>query len=236
MFRSFNTGKFSTFMKKQGFYIVLILCILAAGAISYFAITGSANEATDPGQDVQKQKSPSLQEQLSESASPSPSATPSATPTPSPSPSPTPSPSPASSDSGSGKVYLAMPMDGEIVQAFSGDTLVYNATLNMWMTHNGIDIAGSEGAEVGSALAGTVESVEQDNTRGWVITISHTGARSTVYSGLAKASVKAGDKVNAGQKLGTLGTPPFEAATGAHLHFEYLDDGVYKDPVESMKK
>ena len=54
------------------------------------------------------------------------------------------------------------------------------------------------------------------------------------YAGLSDLSVKEGDKVNAGQQLGTAGIPPFESDLGVHVHFEYLENGKYADPAEQM--
>ena len=129
---------------------------------------------------------------------------------------------------------IVSPLEGEVLTAFSMDELVYNPTLEDWRTHNGIDIAAKEGEAVGAALAGEVTSAKMDSTLGWVVTLSHTDDRSTVYAGLSDLSVKEGDKVNAGQQLGTAGIPPFESDLGVHVHFEYLENGKYADPAEQM--
>ena len=129
---------------------------------------------------------------------------------------------------------LQMPVDGEIVRAFSGEELVYNKTLNAWSTHNGIDISAKEGDLVGAALAGEVAEAKMDSTLGWVVTLNHTDNQTTIYAGLSEVFVEKGDKVNAGQQLGSAGTPPFESDLGVHVHFEYLKDGEYMDPTEKM--
>lgn len=63
----------------------------------------------------------------------------------------------------------------------------------------------------------------QDSSAGNFIAITHTqgGVRfDTTYSHLAAWTVRAGDAVKAGQRIGTVGATGFSA--GKHLHFELL--------------
>lgn len=241
MFENKSKGRFASFIKKQGFYIALVLCIAAVGIVSWLAVSDSSKDPGPEGQNVQKQEAPNLTQEIQQyQSTPSPTPTPSLSPSPSPTPTPSPSTTPKndaeSRGTSSTSVKLVMPLDGEIIKAFSGETLVYNATLNMWTTHNGIDIAATDSKEVKAALPGEVEDVTVDDSRGTVVTISHTGNKKTVYAGLSETSVKKGSKINASQVIGTVGTPAFEAAEGEHLHFEYLVDGKYTDPVEQMEQ
>ena len=126
-------------------------------------------------------------------------------------------------------------MEGELLAEYSGDRLVHNRTLNMWLTHNGIDIVAPEGTEVKAALTGKVEESFVDDTMGRVVILSHSDGIKTLYAGLKEVSVEKGGKVSAGKTIGTVGTPPFEAREGAHLHFEYMKDGTYLDPAENLK-
>ncbi len=246
MFEDSNTNKgkkkgFKNFLKTQRMYIALSVCVLVLGTAIYFVVSSGGGEEVD----VQSQQDTSLEEQMSEStASPKTSAQPSAEVSAQPEGSEDVEQADASADTeGSGSnsasgstgaktvLYLKMPVEGEITQEFSGDTMVYNKTLNMWSTHNGIDIAADAGDAVVAALAGTVSEVVMDNTMGWVVEIEHANNQVTRYAGLSEASVQEGSKVNAGQTIGTVGTPPFEAHMGVHLHFEYLVNGKYTDPV-----
>lgn len=238
MFENKGPNKFVAFMKKQGIYIVVAVCVLAVGTIGYLAVT--TKETPEEGeQSVQKQQAPTLQEQMS-SPSPSPVPSPSTSASAEPSPSPSASQPQESKAANSGgtqsRVYLQMPLDGEITRAFSGEELVYNPTLNLWATHNGIDISAAQDTDVKAAMAGTVESAKADSILGGVVVIQHSANQKTIYAGLEEFSVKEGDKVNAGQSIGKAGTPPFEQKDGAHLHFEYQKNGKYTDPVQAMGK
>lgn len=233
-------NKFSAFVKKNGFYLALAACVVAVGIVSIIA---AGNPGTEPDpMDVQKQQSPRLEDEINalKSPSPSPFATPTAmataTVSPSPTMSPSPSPSPSKTRSNASTLSkLQMPLDGEVIKEFSDEVLVYNSTLNMWMTHNGIDIkANSE--SVTAALAGEVVSIEADENRGNVVTIKHSSRQTTIYAGLSETTVAEGAKVSAGQEIGKVGTPAFEANDGAHLHFEHVLDGKQADPVKSIKQ
>lgn len=213
--------KFKDLIRKNGFYVALALAITVVGAIAFFAVWGGQKEET-PHQSVQKQESPTLEQQLTATRKPSDP------PAPTPGPTATPEKKPAAPTA---PEKFTRPVEGEIIKAFSGDTLVYNATLNTWMTHNGIDLAAREEEPVLAALAGEVTEILQDETKGYVVTLTHSGGRMTRYMGLGTLSVEEGAKVNGGQQLGTAATPAFEQAEGVHLHFEYLTDDIYQDPV-----
>ena len=122
------------------------------------------------------------------------------------------------------------PIDGPVLTEHSPDTPVYNATLMQWRTHPGIDLAGETGAPVRAAAAGTVATVEDDPLYGLTVVIDGGDGAVYAYAGLHRVAVRAGDAVTAGESLGTLGMPPFEADIGAHLHFEVWQDGESIDP------
>ncbi len=229
--------KFKDFFNTQRVALLLGCCLLVIGTAVYLAVTPAPQGEDEP---VQKQQAPTLEEAQqspmqeqtqpqAEASEPTQAEQSQAEP---------PEQTPASNSSAQtvkqAQTKLQMPVAGEIIRAFSGEHLVYNKTLNAWSTHNGIDIAAKEGEAVGAALAGEVTSAKMDSTLGWVVTLSHTDDRSTVYAGLSDLSVKEGDKVNAGQQLGTAGIPPFESDLGVHVHFEYLENGKYADPAEQM--
>ena len=230
--------KFKDFFNTQRVALLLGCCLLVIGTAVYLAVTPAPQGEDEP---VQKQQSPTLEEAqqspMQEQEQQPTAETPSSE-EPEQSQTEQPEQTPASNNSSQtvkqAQSKLQMPVAGEIVRAFSGENLVYNKTLNAWSTHNGIDIAAKEGEAVGAALAGEVTSAKMDSTLGCLVTLSHTDDRSTVYAGLSDISVKEGDKVNAGQQLGTAGIPPFESDLGVHVHFEYLENGNYADPAEQM--
>jgi murein DD-endopeptidase MepM/ murein hydrolase activator NlpD len=125
---------------------------------------------------------------------------------------------------------VVAPLKGDVLTAFSMDTLVYNPTLDDWRTHDGIDISATPGATVRAASAGTVDSVADDVLMGTTIVISHRDGYHTTYANLqSKPAVKAGDSVTAGQIIGYVGNTGI--STGAHLHFGISYAGTYVNPL-----
>lgn len=133
---------------------------------------------------------------------------------------------------------VVQPVRGEVVAAFSVDALLYDPTLEDWRTHAGVDIAAEEGTEVCAAAAGTVMAVEEDAMMGASVTIEHDGGYKTTYANLASgAAVMAGDRVSAGEVIGTVGTTAAaEAARGPHLHFSVSKDGDAVNPDEFLSR
>ena len=81
-----------------------------------------------------------------------------------------------------------------------------------------------------------VESVEQDDLMGTVVTVSHGDGTRTVYANLADTpAVKAGDRVELGAVIGAVGdTALCEVGQGTHLHFSITMDGASVDPLRYL--
>ena len=129
------------------------------------------------------------------------------------------------------------PVEGEILREFAKDKLVYSATLDEWVTHNGIDIAAEKTTVVKASADGTVKSIKNDPRYGLTIVIEHVNGFTSVYSNLLTAEfVEEGETVEQGQTIGTVGnTATFEIADESHLHFEILKDNENVDPELYLK-
>lgn len=105
-----------------------------------------------------------------------------------------------------------------------------------WRMHNGIDIArGIMDDPIYSILGGEVILVDPTEKTGLGkhVEIQHTPNLKTVYGHLNTIKVKHGDKVQAGQQIGGMGTTG--NSTGVHLHFEVHIDGKTVDPHDFLK-
>ena len=89
------------------------------------------------------------------------------------------------------------------------------------------DPACSEGTLVLAAMDGVVIAARRSATYGNYLCLSHSGGQETLYAHLQYLFVRAGEVVQAGQPLGTAGETG--RSTGAHLHFELLEQGVRYD-------
>ena len=96
--------------------------------------------------------------------------------------------------------------------------------------HKGIDIAG--GGNVMAADNGRVSFVGWDGGYGKTIIIDHQNGMKTLYGHLSSYSVKVGDVVQQGQKIGVKGSTG--NSTGVHLHFEVIQNGAAQNPMRYL--
>ncbi len=83
--------------------------------------------------------------------------------------------------------------------------------------HAGIDIATPKGTPVLAPMSGTVLLVESMFLNGNLIALGHGSGLVSVYAHLSHFDVHEGEQVQAGQKIGEVGTTG--RSTGAHLHW-----------------
>ena len=240
-----NRGKrqASSIFGGMGFYIALLVCVLAAGVVGYFALLNNNTATTDEDfvLDVDQTDPGPAQSVVAGDEEPSqavmgeepvvverPIVRPVQVPEEEQKPEPVPVEAPVPEET----LDVVAPLNGETVAVFSIDQLTYDATLGDWRTHDGIDIQAAAGTEVVAAAAGTVVSVDKGGVLGTTVVIEHPDGCVTTYASLQEElSVLAGDTVSAGQAIGTVGnTSLTEAGLGAHLHFSVSKDGASVDP------
>lgn len=107
---------------------------------------------------------------------------------------------------------------------------VYFKTLNVWKPHLGVDFSGELGDDVTAMAGGAVTKVTEDKMYGKTVEISVNDAV-CIYSGLGKIEVEEGDSVETGDKIGVVGTVPFEASDANHIHIAVKVNGNYADPL-----
>ncbi|EMF81749.1 peptidase, M23 family [Leptospira weilii serovar Topaz str. LT2116] len=84
--------------------------------------------------------------------------------------------------------------------------------------HGGLDIAAEEGTPVYASADGEVQFSDKKGGYGNLIVLGHKLGYETLYGHLSSISVRPGEKVSKGQKIGEVGQTG--RATGNHLHFE----------------
>ena len=96
-------------------------------------------------------------------------------------------------------------------------------------THLGLDIAAPKGDPVLAAADGTVSLVHQDMVlSGKTVLIDHGHGVSTVYIHMSQIQVELGQRVKAGQRIGSIGASG--RASGPHLHWGLNWFDVKLDP------
>lgn len=208
---------FRSILKGKGYYIVLLLCTVAVGVTGYFLLSDkesalpnetessvSTNAGTVPSEDRPAANVAATQGSEASSL-------------------PTEKLKP---------LRLKKPVSGELLVSFAADRLAYNETTRDWRTHEGIDIAATEGESVLAAANGTVYSIYEDESLGMTVVLQHEGGYTTHYSNLAEqVSVRVGDRLQAGDTIGNVGhTAGTETATAPHIHFALYENNTPLDP------
>ena len=208
--------KFTGSVGRKGYYIALVLCAAAIG-ISGFLYYRNGDKPQDPNLST----IPTVNQNDQSALSPDPSNPSMDDPTVPP----------------LGIRKTVHPLEGQTVAVYAMDFLTYNETTRDWRVHNGIDIAADAGATVVAAADGEVYSVYEDQKLGTTVVIRHADGYTTKYSSLAEnVSVQPGQKVTAGQAIGTVGnTALMESAIGDHLHFAVTCNGASVDPEEFLQ-
>jgi len=99
--------------------------------------------------------------------------------------------------------------------------------------HKGIDLISSN-RSILAADNGKVVFAGRKDDYGNVVILDHQNGYETLYAHLSKITVKVGDVLEKGDKLGVMGSTG--RSTGVHLHFEIIDDGVEKNPLSYLRK
>ncbi len=94
--------------------------------------------------------------------------------------------------------------------------------------HRGTDYAAPTGTPVYAAGDGRVIQAGYNRTMGNFVAIQHSDAYVTKYLHLQKRMSDTGQRVSQGQVIGAVGSTG--AATGPHLHYEFLVNGVHHNP------
>jgi murein DD-endopeptidase MepM/ murein hydrolase activator NlpD len=125
------------------------------------------------------------------------------------------------------KAFLLAPVDfTRISSNFNMRRLhpIYKTT----RPHRGTDYAAPTGTPVYAAGDGRVTKAGYSRANGNYVFIRHGDQYVTHYLHLHKRKVKAGQRVTQSQVIGTVGSTG--AATGPHLHYEFLVNGAHRDP------
>ena len=200
-----NRGKrqASSIFGGMGFYIALLVCVVAVGVVGYFALLKNDTPSPDPILTSEPEPGPAQSVSLPdpEPAEPVISDTPIIVEHPvvrpiiEPEEETPPAPAPAETEAmgdqdpgfneddapvmepapieATDPMVIVAPLVGETAAAFSVDQLVYDATLGDWRTHDGVDILAAAGTEVVAASAGIVLSVEEDGRMGTTVVLDH---------------------------------------------------------------
>ncbi len=220
--RAYRT--YDHFMEKQGFYVVLCICVLVIvfSAVYTFRMRQELENPVLPEEQQQavqsvgsSQGAQTLREAQAIIASKSAVET-----------DPVQIPKNQS-------FSFAQPVSGFVGRSFSLTEPQYFAQSSAWQIHPGLDLEADYGAVVSACAAGQVTTVETSSLLGLTVVIRHENGYESLYAGLSDATyVRAGDPVAAGQTIGHVGNGVlYEADQKPHLHLEVRKSDELIDPL-----
>lgn len=98
--------------------------------------------------------------------------------------------------------------------------------------HPGIDFKGRRGDEAKCTATGKVIFAGWYGGYGNCVRIAHANSFETLYGHLSRITVKVGQEVTVGQKIGEVGSTGH--STGTHLHYEVRKNGKAINPVKFL--
>ncbi|MBB1443701.1 peptidoglycan DD-metalloendopeptidase family protein [Pseudoalteromonas sp. SIMBA_148] len=125
------------------------------------------------------------------------------------------------------KAFLRAPVSFKYISSSFNPKRLHPVTGQV-RAHRGIDFAARTGTPVVASGNGKVIKAGYSKYNGNYVFISHGTQYVTKYLHLNKKLVKTGQKVKQGQQIGTVGSTG--RVTGAHLHYEFLVNGVHRNP------
>jgi murein DD-endopeptidase MepM/ murein hydrolase activator NlpD len=125
------------------------------------------------------------------------------------------------------KAFLRAPVNFKYISSSFNPRRLHPVTGQV-KAHRGIDYAARTGTPVVSSGNGKVIKAGYSKYNGNYVFISHGTQYVTKYLHLNKRLVRTGQKIKQGEKIGTVGSTG--RVTGAHLHYEFLVNGVHRNP------
>lgn len=126
-----------------------------------------------------------------------------------------------------GKGGLLWPTDGRAGSGYGYRTHPITRQRRM---HTGVDIGAPMGQPIIAAAEGMVVGSGWRGGYGMTVVIDHGGGLATLYAHQSRLSVSQGQVVQAGQKIGEIGSTG--QSTGPHLHYEVRVDGAPRNPMD----
>ena len=108
--------------------------------------------------------------------------------------------------------------------------------LNTIRAHKGTDYAAQTGTPIRATSDGRITRASRYGSFGNLVTIKHSGGFETKYAHLSRfaSGISRGDRVRQGEVIGYVGATG--GATGPHLHYEFLVNGVHQNPRTILDK
>jgi len=246
MDKNANNNKTLNFFKKEGFYVILFVCLCIVATVA--SITANNNKKISSNQEALQKQQASAANVLKEEQKEYDGAlqvkeeneakAKALKEVPNIKKVTTETIAAAASTSVNAKFQKPV-ANGTLARAYSKDIdVVVWKTDGSYRTNLGIDIQAKLGEKVVAAMDGIVKMVgtDVDGQKGQMVQIDHQNGFVTNYTNLdAKILVQKGDKVTKNQQIGSVGNTSlnsYNEVYGSHLHFEVLQNNKNIDPAK----
>ena len=246
MDKNANNNKTLNFFKKEGFYVILFVCLCIVATVA--SITANNNKKISSNQEALQKQQASAANVLKEEQKEYDGAlqvkeeneakAKALKEVPNIKKVTTETIAAAASTSVNAKFQKPV-VNGTLARAYSKDIdVVVWKTDGSYRTNLGIDIQAKLGEKVVAAMDGIVKMVgtDVDGQKGQMVQIDHQNGFVTNYTNLdAKILVQKGDKVTKNQQIGSVGNTSlnsYNEVYGSHLHFEVLQNNKNIDPAK----
>jgi len=128
-----------------------------------------------------------------------------------------------------GGVDGLLPVDGVVTSTFGNRHDPFHGKNSY---HKGLDIAAPSGTPIQPVRPGTVVSAGRRGGYGNVVVVDHGDGLTSIYAHCKELKVAAGQRVQPGQVIATVGSTG--RSTGPHLHLEVHKNGQAVDPVQAL--
>lgn len=130
---------------------------------------------------------------------------------------------------------LTWPLVGNVLLNYSMDKTIFFPTLQQYKYNPSIVIGATQGADVGCAADGVVESVYEDAKTGTTVVMRLGDGYELTYGQLAEVTVEEGDYVETGAYIGKVAAPTkYYTAEGTNVYFKLTKDGEPVDPMDYL--
>lgn len=133
------------------------------------------------------------------------------------------------------RFFLRSPLKFEprITSGFSMRRM--HPVLHVARAHRGVDYAAPTGAPVVAAASGVVIAATTDRANGRMVRLRHPSGYESYYLHLSAFArgMRAGAHVSQGQTVGLVGSSGL--ATGPHLHYGLMKNGVFVNPIREQR-
>lgn len=221
-----KSKKLANFLKKEGFYVVLFVCLCIVATVAAVTIKHNkdiksaqlqqsklAEEKSKENSAVNYQDALQVKENTGDKEK-------------------------TQKVNTTTEIKFVKPVEGTIARTYSENPVYWESTRS-YRANLGYEIKAPLGKVVTAVMDGKVESIDTASVEGVKVVINHQNGLKSVYSNLdAKVKVTQGQAIKQGAEIGTVGKTSLNSAYesyGDHLHFGVIKGSDYVDPARYIK-